>query len=122
VAWKLLFVWAPTKGEADMTIGMLSRIRSLVTPGSWSTVDGRLAHSEFTRMQTEISDTLISAAVKVAISRDPGLRAAGIHVATWRSVVQLSGFVESRHVISRALAIVRGVRDVGGVRNDMRLK
>ena len=73
-------------------------------------------------MEREMSDTFTTAAVKAAIARDPELRAAGIHVATSRSVVQLSGFVESRHVIGRALAITRAVCDVGGVRNDMRLK
>jgi osmotically-inducible protein OsmY len=99
-----------------------NRILSLVPPGPQYAVHGHLAHIELKRMQTEFSDTLTNSAVKVAISRDPELRTAGIHVATWQGVVQLSGFVESRHVISRALAIARAVRDVGRVRNDMRLK
>jgi osmotically-inducible protein OsmY len=98
----------------------LNRILSLVMPGPH--VQSRVPRHEFERKEAEMNDTLTSAAVKGAIARDPELRTAGIHVATSRSVVQLSGFVESRHVIGRALAITRGVRDVSGVRNDMRLK
>ena len=97
-----------------------NRIVSLVMPGAG--VQSRGPYQEFESMEREMTDTFIAAAVKAAIARDPELRAAGIHVATWCNVVQLSGFVESRHVIGRALAIARGVREVCDVRNDMRLK
>jgi hyperosmotically inducible protein len=85
-------------------------------------VQGRGSLRDFRRMKREMSDTFTTVAVKTAIVRDPELRAAAIHVATWCNVVQLSGFVESRQVVGRALAITRGVRGVSGVRNDMRLK
>ena len=98
----------------------IDRILSLVTPGPH--LQSRLRQYEFERMKREMTDTFTTVTVKAAIARDPELRSAGIQVATWCNVVQLSGFVESRQVVSRALALTRAVRDVSGIRNDMRLK
>lgn len=104
-----------------MTIGF-DRILSLLMPGPRAYLQGRIGYYEFDKMERELDDTLTNSAVKVAISRDPGLRTAGIHVATWCNVVQLSGFVESRDIIGKAIATARDVRGVSAVRNDMRLK
>jgi osmotically-inducible protein OsmY len=111
----------PHQGEEHMSLmNPLNRILSLVAPGPQ--VRSRVRWHELERMERELSDTFTTVALKAAFERDPEVRGAGIHVAIWRGVVQLSGFVESRHVIGRALAIARGMRDVSGVKNDMRLK
>lgn len=99
-----------------------NRIFSLVIPGPRADIHGHVALQEFEKMEREIEDTIINSTVKGAIYQDPELRTAGIHVATSRNVVQLSGFVESRHVIGKALEATRNVRGVNAVRNDMRLK
>lgn len=65
-------------------------------------------------------DQFINAAVKGALLREPLVGHAGIHVSTSHGVVQLSGFVASRAVISRAAAVARAVAGVRAVRNDMR--
>ncbi len=65
-------------------------------------------------------DSFVNAAVKGAIGREADLAHAGIHVSTCRGTVQLSGFVASRQVMSRAVAVARAVRGVRTVRNDMR--
>jgi osmotically-inducible protein OsmY len=65
-------------------------------------------------------DSFIKSAVKNALLREAELAHAGIHVSTSRGVVQLSGFVESRGIMSRAVAVVRAVEGVRSVRNDMR--
>jgi osmotically-inducible protein OsmY len=65
-------------------------------------------------------DSFINAAVKGAIGREADLAHAGIHVSTSRGTVQLSGFVASRQVMARAVAVARAVRGVRTVRNDMR--
>lgn len=98
------------------------RIVSILIPDTRAYFQERMAHEEFEKLEREIDDTFINAAVKVAIYRDAELRTAGIHVATSRSVVQLSGFVESRHVMLKAIEAARLVRGVRTVRNDMRLK
>jgi osmotically-inducible protein OsmY len=95
---------------------------SSVLPGPRAFVQRRSAQDALEEMEREIDDTLINAAVKIAIHRDPLLRSAGIHVATSRNVVQLSGFVDSRQAIARAIETARNVRSVRAVRNDMLLK
>ena len=95
---------------------------SSVLPGPRALPPRRNAQDALEEMEREIDDTLINAAVKIAIHRDPLLRTAGIQVATSRHVVQLSGFVESRAAITHAVEIARGVRGVRAVRNDMLLK
>ncbi len=67
-------------------------------------------------------DTAITARVKLAFVNDEQVSALDIKVDTFRGVVQLSGFAESRDVANRAATIARGVEGVKDVRNDIRLR
>lgn len=67
-------------------------------------------------------DSAITAKVKAAIFNDPTLKSAEINVETFKGRVQLSGFVNSRESIDRAVALARVVPGVASVQNDMRLK
>ena len=69
-----------------------------------------------------IDDSAITTKVKAAIFNEPTLKSAEINVETFKGVVQLSGFVNSKHDINKAVAIVRGVSGVKSINNDMRLK
>lgn len=69
-----------------------------------------------------IDDTVITAKVKAAIFNDPNLKVAEINVETFKGVVQLSGFVNSREDANRAVVIAREVKGVKAVKNDMQLK
>ena len=69
-----------------------------------------------------IDDTAITTKVKAAIFNEPTLKSAEINVETFKGVVQLSGFVNSRADIDKAVAVTRGVGGVKSVKNDMRLK
>lgn len=69
-----------------------------------------------------IDDTVITTRVKAAIFNDPTLKSSEINVETFKGRVQLSGFVNSREDINRAVALTRGVPGVTSVANDMRLK
>ena len=69
-----------------------------------------------------IDDTAITTKVKAAIFNEPTLKSAEINVETFKGVVQLSGFVNSRGDIDKAAAVARGVSGVKSVKNDMRLK
>ena len=53
---------------------------------------------------------------------EPALSSAEINVETFKGIVQLSGFVNSRADINKAVAVARGVDGVKSVKNDMRLK
>jgi osmotically-inducible protein OsmY len=69
-----------------------------------------------------VDDTVITSKVKAAIFNDPSLKSAEINVETFKGVVQLSGFVNSREDINKAIQVARGVQGVVSVKNDMRLK
>ncbi len=67
-------------------------------------------------------DTVITGKVKAAILNEPSLKSAEINVETFKGTVQLSGFVNSRADINKAVDVARGVGGVKSVKNDMRLK
>jgi len=67
-------------------------------------------------------DAALAARVKQTLVADPGLRSLPMSVATYRGVVQLSGYVDSEVQIQKALAIARGVPGVQSVNNDLHLR
>jgi osmotically-inducible protein OsmY len=69
-----------------------------------------------------IDDTSITTRVKTAIFNEPSLKVAQINVETFRSVVQLSGFVNNGADMYRAGEVARSVRGVESVKNDIRVK
>ena len=69
-----------------------------------------------------IDDSYITTKVKAAILNERMLKSAEINVETFKGIVQLSGFVNSRSDISRAVEVARSVKGVKSVKNDMRLK
>jgi len=69
-----------------------------------------------------IDDTAITTKVKTGIFNEPTLKSGQITVETYKSVVQLSGFVDSAASMDKAVAIARSVQGVSSVKNDMRLK
>lgn len=69
-----------------------------------------------------VDDTVITAKVKAEIFDDASLKSAEINVETFKGVVQLSGFVNSREDIHKAVRVAQRVKGVVSVKNDMRLK
>lgn len=69
-----------------------------------------------------IDDSLITAKVKAAVLNEPTLKSSEINVETFKGIVQLSGFVNSKADINKAVEVARSVKGVTSVKNDMRLK
>lgn len=69
-----------------------------------------------------VDDTIITTKVKAAILNDPALKSSEINVETFKGVVQLSGFVNSRSDINRVVDLARSIKGVKSVKNDMRTK
>jgi len=67
-------------------------------------------------------DSTITAKVKAAILGDPELKVWQINVETFKGVVQLSGFVNSPQVVTRAVEVARGVSGVKSVTNYLLVK
>ncbi len=69
-----------------------------------------------------LDDTVITTKVKAAVLNEASLKSSEINVETFKGVVQLTGFVNSREDINKAVEVARGVAGVKSVKNDMRLK
>jgi osmotically-inducible protein OsmY len=69
-----------------------------------------------------IDDSYITAKVKSQILGDKELKVAEINVETFKGVVQLSGFVNSRSDINKAVNIAENIKGVKSVKNDMHVK
>lgn len=69
-----------------------------------------------------VHDEAISAGVRSAIRRDPELKVSDLDVNTYQGVVRLSGFVSSADSVAAAASVVRTVKGVKSVDNDLRLK
>ena len=69
-----------------------------------------------------IDDSVITTKVKSAIVNDLALKGFQINVETYKGVVQLSGFVDTRANINKAIELTRRVEGVKSVKNDMELK
>ena len=69
-----------------------------------------------------VDDSAITTKVKAAILGDPALKVFQINVETFKGVVQLSGFVDSQAMASKAVDVTRSVSGVRSVKNDMRIR
>jgi hyperosmotically inducible protein len=69
-----------------------------------------------------VADASTIAQVKTALAREPLLKTAEINVEAREGVVQLTGVVDSRTQMDRAVEVARGVNGVKSVLNDMQLK
>ena len=69
-----------------------------------------------------LDDSVITTRVKTAIFNEPSLKVLQINVETYKSVVQLSGFVNTGADMNKAVDVAREVPGVQSVRNDLRLK
>jgi hyperosmotically inducible periplasmic protein len=72
--------------------------------------------------QNTVDDAALAARVKQALAADPVLKSLPVSVATYRGVVQLSGYVDSDAQIQTAFAVARGVQGVQSVSNDLQLR
>jgi hyperosmotically inducible protein len=90
--------------------------------------DNRLHAGEFARASQQpfktghyVPNALITAEVKVRLQQS-GVGAADVDVQTHKGMVLLSGWVSRPQQIARAEKVVRGVRGVSLVSNDLRVR
>jgi hypothetical protein len=69
-----------------------------------------------------IDDKADSSRVKKALSADTQYKYEGVNVETFKGVVQLSGFVNSKEEKSRAGDLTKGVEGVKEVKNNLLVK
>ena len=69
-----------------------------------------------------VDDSAITTKVKTAIFNESTLKTMQINVKTFKGEVQLSGFVDSEHSVTKAGEVARGVNGVVSVKNDLIVK
>lgn len=69
-----------------------------------------------------LDDSSVTTKVKTAIFNEPTLKVAQINVKTYKSVVQLSGWVDSYADAYKAGSVARAVKGVAHVDNDLKVK
>lgn len=100
----------------------LKRASTFFAALAMATILGCAATSKSESTGEYVDDTAITAKVKTAILKEPGLKSAEINVETFKGVVQLSGFVSSQANANDAVVVARSVKGVVSVKNDMRVK
>ena len=69
-----------------------------------------------------VDNTVLTTKVKAEIFNDPMLKVLQINVESFKGVVQLSGFVDSKKASDKAAEIARSVKGVKSVENNMVVK
>ena len=69
-----------------------------------------------------IDDSVITAEAKNVIFNEPSLKVFQISVETYQGIVQLSGFVDSGQAVDKVGEIVRSVKGVKSIKNNLIVK
>ena len=69
-----------------------------------------------------VDDSVITTKIKSRLAEDDFLKSFQISVKTYKSVVQLSGFVNTQDAMEKAGQIARSVKGVQSVKNDLIVK
>lgn len=89
--------------------------------------DGRLSEAEYVRAKEDnekrmLRDAALTAKVKAALLAEKGIPSMSISVDSYEGRVQLSGFVASPDLVSRAGRVTAGVSGVRTVHNAINVK
>jgi len=69
-----------------------------------------------------VDDSVITTKVKALLAVDDFLKLFQISVETYKGIVQLSGFVSSKKAVDKADKIVRSVKGIKSVKNNLIVK
>jgi len=95
---------------------------AILLPFAVLTTSGCTASADRRSTGQTVDDTAITARVNTALARDASLgQAMNVDVTTYRGVVQLSGFVNSRQAVQRAGEIANDIDGVRSVENNLQV-
>ena len=69
-----------------------------------------------------VDDSVITTKVKSLLAADDFLKSFQISVESFKGTVQLSGFVNSQKAVNKAVEIVKGVKGVTSIKNNLIVK
>ena len=97
-------------------------VKSLATIGMLTAFLGCASTQKHESTGQYIDDSVITTKVKEAILEESTLKTLQINVKTYKGEVQLSGFVNSAQVITKAGEVAGRVTGVVAVKNDLSVK
>ncbi len=74
------------------------------------------------RMEQKYHDVSLTTKVYEAILDEPSLRPFDINVRTQKGVVELSGYVNSRDDMDKAIEVARKIEGIKSIKNDMQIQ
>jgi hyperosmotically inducible protein len=87
------------------------------------TIDNKMSlQGAATTVGNKVDDSIVTTRVKSALLADANIKSFDIAVVTRKGEVQLSGFVDNRGQIDRAVEVASGVEGVRKVGNEMSVK
>ncbi|MFX4316479.1 molecular chaperone OsmY, partial [Enterobacter sp. 63] len=89
---------------------------------SVATSTGEKIDSSMNKVGNFMDDSAITAKVKAALVDDKNIKSTDISVKTERSVVTLSGFVESQTQAEQAVSVAKGVEGVTSVSDKLHVR
>jgi len=101
---------------------MLKRFSAIFIVAAMVSALGCASKSEPQSPTAYMGDSWVTTKVKTAILNEPSLKVLQINVETYKSVVQLSGFVDNAASRAKAVEIARSVQGVTAVKNDLQLR
>jgi len=101
---------------------MLKRFSAIFIVAAMVSALGCATQSPPQSTSAYMGDSWVTTQVKTKILNEPSLKVLQINVETYKSVVQLSGFVDNAASRTKAVEIARSVQGVTSVKNDLQLR
>jgi len=97
-------------------------VKFLVCIGLITLLSGRAATQNRESTGEYVDDSVITAEAKNVIFNEPSLKVFQISVETYKGIVQLSGFVDSQQAVDKVGEIVKSVKGVKSIKNNLIVK
>jgi len=102
--------------KRNIVIQLLVLLMLIATFAACASTSTRESSGEY------VDDSVITTKIKSLLAADDFLKSFQIGVETYQGTVQLSGFVNSQRAVDKAVEIVRSVKGVKFIKNDLIVK
>jgi osmotically-inducible protein OsmY len=102
--------------KRNIVIQFLLLLMVIAVIAAWTSIRTHESAGEY------VDDSLITTKVKSLLATDDFLKSFQIRVKTYQGTAQLSGFVNSQKAVNKADEIVKSIKGVTDVKNNMIVK
>ena len=102
--------------KRNIVIQFLLLLMVIAVIAAWTSIRTHESAGEY------VDDSVITTKVKSLLAEDDFLKSFQISAETYQGTVQLSGFVNSQQAVDKAAQIVRSVKGVKSLKNNLIVK